>query len=117
MPTTPPPRTPLPSTPLAQPPSGSMAGLSNRVVRQGEHERNHGQAFDFADHSWDLATGGLKTLTAKRELPPGLERRSSERLGEPVTPPRSYTFTLVILACIVVMVISGAIILIMLMQP
>ena len=32
---------------------------------------------NFADHSWNLATGGLKTLTAKRELPPGLERRTN----------------------------------------
>ena len=30
---------------------------------------DHEYALDFATRSWDLATGGLKTLTAKRELP------------------------------------------------
>ncbi len=72
---------------------------------------------DFAVHSQDLATGGLKTFTAKRELPPRLDRRASEALPDAVSPPRSYTFILVILACIVVMLISGGIVLFMILQP
>lgn len=70
---------------------------------------------DFS-HSWDLATGGLKTLTAKRELPP-------RQMRAQVTPPvpsaasRSYMFLLVILACIVVMLISGGVVLFMMLQP
>lgn len=77
------------------------------------------RAIDFADHSWNLATGGLKTLTAKRELPPGLERRTTaiEKRSESEVAARSYTFALVVLACIVVMLISGGIVLFMMLQP
>lgn len=75
------------------------------------------RATDFATYSWDLATGGFKTLTAKRELPPMLERRATRRLTDaPVTSP-SYMFPLVILACIVIMLISGGIVLFMMVQP
>ena len=75
------------------------------------------RATDFATHSWDLATGGLKTLTAKRELPPRLERRSTNQLSDAPVTPRSYMFPLVILACIVIMLISGGIVLFMMVQP
>ncbi len=75
------------------------------------------RATDFANHSWDLATGGLKTLTAKRELPPRLERRSTHQLSDAPVTPRSYMFPLVILACIVIMLISGGIVLFMMIQP
>ena len=75
------------------------------------------RATDFATHSWDLATGGLKTLTAKRELPPRLERRSTNQLSDAPVTPRSYMFPLVILACVVIMLISGGIVLFMLVQP
>ena len=75
------------------------------------------RATDFASHSWDLATGGLKTLTAKRELPPRLERRSTHQLSDADVTPRSYMFPLVILACIVIMLISGGIVLFMMLQP
>jgi hypothetical protein len=75
------------------------------------------RATDFATHSWDLATGGLKTLTAKRELPPRLERRSTNQLSDAPVTPRSYMFPLVILACIVIMLISGGIVLFMMLQP
>lgn len=77
----------------------------------------HERATNFATHSWDLATGGLKTLTAKRELPPRLERRTSKQLSDAPATPRSYTFPLVILACIVIMLISGGIVLYMMLQP
>lgn len=77
----------------------------------------HERATNFATHSWDLATGGLKTLTAKRELPPRLERRSSKQLSETAATPVSYAFPLVLLACIVIMLISGGIVLYMMLQP
>ena len=75
------------------------------------------RATDFATHSWDLASGGLKTLTAKRELPPRLERRATNQLSDAPITPRSYMFPLVILACIVIMLISGGIVLFMMLQP
>ncbi len=75
------------------------------------------RATDFATHSWDLATGGLKTLTAKRELPPRLERRSTNQLSDVPVTPRSYMFPLVILVCVVIMFISGGIVLFMMVQP
>ena len=84
-------------------------GLSGAIV----HDRTN----DFTAHSWDLATGGLKALTAKRELPPRLDRRLSGNLQEITPAPRSYTFALVLLACIVVMLISGGVVLFMLIQP
>ncbi len=84
-------------------------GLSGAIV--------HDRANDFTVHSWDLATGGLKALTAKRELPPRLDRRPSGNLQEIAPAPRSYTFALVLLACIVVMLISGGVVLFMMIQP
>jgi hypothetical protein len=75
------------------------------------------RATNFATHSWDLTTGGLKTLTAKRELPPRLERRTSKQLSDTPATPRSYVFPLVILACIVIMLMSGGIVLYMMLQP
>ena len=77
----------------------------------------HEPATNFATHSWDPATGGLKTLTAKREVPPRLERRATDQLSDTPVAPRSYMFPLVILACIVVMLISGGIVLFMMLQP
>jgi hypothetical protein len=77
----------------------------------------HERATDFATHSLDLATGGLKTLTAKRELPPRLGRRDAKYLSEAPVTPRSYMFPLVILACIAIMLISGGIVLFMMLQP
>jgi hypothetical protein len=99
---------PLSSTSLK--PHGSETELSAAIARE--------RATNFATHSWDLATGGLKTLTAKRELPPRLERRTAagQLPAEPATP-RSYTFLLVILACLLVMLISGGIVLFMVLQP
>ena len=61
LPTTPTPST-FPSPSLR--PSDSGTEFSDAFA----HER----ATNFATHSWDPATGGLKTLTAKRELPPRL---------------------------------------------
>jgi hypothetical protein len=74
-------------------------------------------ATDFATHSWDLATGSFKTLTAKRELPPRLERRATSQLTDAPVTPKSYLFPLVILACIMIMLVSGGIVLFMMVQP
>jgi hypothetical protein len=92
-----------------QPPSISNTGLSGKIVRDS--------ADDFASHPQDLATGGLKALTAKREVPSRLDRRPSGNLPEIATAPRSYTFALVILACIIVMLISGGVVLFLIVQP
>jgi len=73
-------------------------------------------ATDFASHSWDLATGGLKTLTAKRELPLRIEQRTSEQLPEQAAQ-RSYAFALVLLVCALIMLISGGIVLFLMIQP
>ena len=97
---------PLSSTPPM--PSESVTEPSEMYARR--------RATEFAGHSWDLATGGLKTLTAKRELPPRLGRRVDEPTALAAAQ-RSYTFALVILACVVVMLISGGIVLFVLLQP
>ena len=104
---------PLPATPwmpVASPPT-STTESPDMNAREGD--------INFAGHSWNLATGGLKTLTAKRELPPGRERRTNatEKWLETEVAARSYTFALVVVACIVVMLISGGIVLFMMLQP
>ncbi|HEX6108780.1 MAG TPA: hypothetical protein VFZ02_05150 [Ktedonobacteraceae bacterium] len=101
------PASPVPSTSLR--PLASESETSSTIARK--------RATEFATHSWDLATGGLKTLTAKRELPPRLERRTTKQLSDAPATPRSYMFPLVILACIVIMLISGGVVLFMMLQP
>ncbi len=101
------PESPVPSTSLR--PLASESESSSTIARK--------RATEFATHSWDLATGGLKTLTAKRELPPRLERRTTKQLSDAPATPRSYMFPLVILACIVIMLISGGVVLLMMLQP
>ncbi len=105
------PATPVPSslTSASLKPLISETETSSTIARE--------RATDFATHSWDLAAGGLKTLTAKRELPPRLERRATKQLSDAPITPRSYMFPLVILACIVIMLISGGIVLFMMLQP
>jgi len=98
--------TPLPSP---APPSMSDAGFSDEIGQD--------RALDFASHSWNLATGGLKTLTAKRELPALLERRPTQRPPDTTSVPRSYMFMLIILVCLVLMLISGGIVLFVMLQP
>ena len=56
-------------------------------------------------------------MTAKRQLPPRLERRASEKLPDAAAAQRSLTFVLVILACIVVMLACGGIVLFVMLQP
>ncbi len=78
---------------------------------------DHEHALDFASHSWDLATGGLKTLTAKRELPIRAERRASGVVPDILATSRSYMFALVIMVCVVLMLIGGGIVLFVMLQP
>jgi len=104
-----PPHTAFPSGPLTPTPSTPAAEISQRIA----HER----AVDFAARSWDLATDGLKTFTAKRELPARPERRVSEQLPDAVAPPRRSMFVPVILICILVMLVSGGIVLFLVLQP
>ena len=56
-------------------------------------------------------------MTAKRQLPPRLERRTSEKLPDVPEAKRSLTFALVILACVIVMLVSGGFVLLVLLQP
>ena len=85
------------------------AGLSGEIADD--------DATDFAASSWDLATGALKALTAKREVPSRVDRRPSGQMPTVTVPPRNYTFTLIILACVIVMLISGGVVLLLLAQP
>jgi hypothetical protein len=78
-------------------------------------DREH--ALDFAIHSWDLATGGLKTLTAKREF----SLHSQHRVGEAVPDfaaslTRTYTIALIVMVCVLLMLIGGGIMLFMMLQ-
>mgnify|MGYP001271787435 CR=1 FL=1 len=79
--------------------------------------QSRSRAADFAGNSWDLASGGLKTLTAKRELPPRLERRVNDLPANETAAQRSYAYVLVILACVIVMLVSGGIVLFVMLQP
>lgn len=56
-------------------------------------------------------------MTAKRQLPPRLERRASEKAPDVAETQRNLTFALVILACVIVMLVSGGIVLFVLLQP
>jgi hypothetical protein len=75
------------------------------------------RAFGFASHSWDLASGGLKTLTAKREFPAPPKRRPTDNLLDTPNVPRSYMLMLIILVCVLLMLISGGIVLFVILQP
>ena len=75
------------------------------------------RAIDFASHSWYLASGGLKTLTAKRELLAPPERRPTDNLLDTPNVPRSYMLMLIILVCVLLMLISGGIVLFVILQP
>ncbi|GCE27754.1 hypothetical protein KDA_32380 [Dictyobacter alpinus] len=87
------------------------------VEPASSHSPDHEHALDFATHSWDLATGGLKTLTAKRELPRRPERRPASVVPDIVATSRSYMFALVIMGCILLMLFGGGIVLFVMLQP
>ncbi len=103
-----PPHTSLPMRPLTPVP-----GAAQPEPIAYEH------AIDFATHSWDLKTGGLKTLTAKRELPTRLDRRSAELPQDlrESTSTRRYMFALIVLVCVIFMLIGGGVILFVILQP
>ena len=103
-----PPRTSLPMRPSTPLP----------VVAQPEN-MSYEHAIDFATHSWDLKTGGLKTLTAKRELPTRLDRRSSDLSHDVHTLPsaRNYLFAMIVLVCVIFMLIGGGVVLFVMLQP
>ena len=107
------PTSPLP--PLASPQPSMLPPTLPQI--EAPYEFSQDRAIDFASNSWDLATGGLKTLTAKRELPSPVERRPSERHAEPTSIPRSYAFMLIILVCVIIMLISGGVVLFVMLQP
>ena len=105
--------TPFPSAPPAPRPFPGSVVPSTALPDKMAHKH----ALDFATHSWDLATGGLKTLTAKRELPPRIQRRGMLTMPDTTPPPRSYALTLAILVSIVLMLIGGGVILFVMLQP
>ena len=104
------------TTPLPSPAAPSILPPTLPQT-EAQFEFSQDRAIDFASNSWDLATGGLKTLTAKRELPSPVERRSSGRQAEPTSMPRNYAFLLIILVCVVIMLISGGVALFVMLQP
>jgi hypothetical protein len=114
-----PPTHSIPSTPphIAYPFKPSYPSTQSGSTTELSEIDAHRRVTDFAGNSWDLATGGLKTMTAKRQLPPRLERRASEKLPDMFAEQRSSTFALVILACVIVMLVSGGIVLFVMLQP
>ena len=101
----------FPNPPHIVPPS------SVRSINGNAEQTDHEHAIDFATHSWDLATGGFKTLTAKRELPVRPDRRATGVVPDMLAASRSHMFVLVILACVLLMLIGGGIVLFVLLQP
>ncbi len=86
-------------------------------VTDSTDDDEYDRAIDFASHSWDLATGGLKTLTAKREFPSLIERRPVNSAPDAAPSlPRTYVFLLVVLICVILMLLSGGIILFIMLQ-
>lgn len=88
-----------------------------KSAAMGAHMVDHEHALDFATHSWDLATGGLKTLTAKQELPIRPERHAAGVGPDIIATSRSYLFALVIMVCVVLMLFGGGIVLFVMLQP
>jgi hypothetical protein len=105
------PETNLASSPFLPPEPPPVAALANPDPAYHEH------ALDFATHSWDLATGGLKTLTARQELPLRSERRPIGVVPDMLATSRSYTFVLVIIGSMVLMLIGISIVLFVMLQP
>jgi hypothetical protein len=96
--------------------SPSSSGPFGSVMGSDENTE-HKHAIDFATHSWDLATGGMKTLTAKRELPTRPDRRARGAAVHEQALARNYTFALIILICLVLMLIGGGVVLFVMLQP
>lgn len=115
------------ATPPSFPPSAAMPSPLSFVApanamaaeQQNLHAADpvHEHAFDFATHSWDLATGGFKTLTAKREYPLRSSRRPSSTPDEDATTTRNYIFALIVVICVLLMLVGGGIVLFVMLQP
>ncbi len=105
----------MPAKPLTPP--HAMSSPQTSSVHGPANRNYHEHAIDFATHSWDLATGGLKTLTAKRELPIRLERRTSRITPDMLATSYGYMFVLIIMVCVVLMLIGGGIVLLVMLQP
>jgi len=109
-----------PSTsPLTTPRPSLPMGPSTPIPSKEQSENtSYEHAIDFATHSWDLATGGLKTLTAKREFPTRLDRRSFEvpKDVSETASTRNYVFAMIVLICVIFMLIGGGIILFVMLQ-
>ena len=84
----------FPHSPHIVPPTPARSSYGS--TQKTDHE----QAINLATHSWDLATGGLKTLTAKRELPVRPDRRVDGVVPDILATSRSYMFVLVILGAL-----------------
>jgi hypothetical protein len=107
-----------PATPFLPPQTAFPETPSFPAFKDGSSSKtDHEHAIDFATSSWDLATGGLKTLTAKRELPLRPDRRSTGVVPDILATSRSYMFALVILVCVLLMLIGGGIVLFVMLQP
>lgn len=97
-------------TPFSSQPSPLESAPAEAEVQK------YGHALDFATNSWDLATGGLKTLTAKRELPRRPDRRITEMTDYEESTLHSYRLILLILACVVLMLVGGGVVLLVMLQ-
>ncbi len=111
------------STPTASSSQMVRPSVSHKTAGTARADKPEGErATDLAAQSWDLASGGLKILTAKRELPYLSDRRPADKLLnlpellEAAVTPRSDIFILVIMVCIVLMLISGGIVLLMMLS-
>lgn len=104
-----------PAIPQSFSPFPSSAAPSSTI--DSSKNDTHEHAIDFATHSWDLATGGLKTLTAKRTLPTTLERRPMGNILDNKAETRNYTVIMAILVCLILMLIGGGVVLFVMMQP
>ncbi|GAC1389312.1 MAG: hypothetical protein NVS4B11_13910 [Ktedonobacteraceae bacterium] len=112
---------PTPSTTPLAPPQTSLPMRPATTISAAEQSENisYEHAIDFATHSWDLKTGGLKTLTAKREFPTRLDRRPSELLQDSheSSSTRNYIFAMIVLVCVIFMLLGGGVILFVMLQP
>ncbi len=111
------PAAPVTPQPLTRPVQPMYA--PNATNAEYPESASYENAIDFATHSWDLATGGLKTLTAKREFPTRLDRRSAETAQETYesSSTRNYMFAMIVLVCVIIMLIGGGIVLFVMLQP
>jgi len=101
--------------PTSSPPPVSVAPSSSEAAPRLLDTHEH--ALDFATHSWDLAIGGLQTLTAKRELPVRPEWRAAGKPSHSVSSLSHYRFALIIFVCSLLMLIGGGVVLFVMLQP